>query len=551
MPPSQDGYGAACDRTMCTFNAYAKACAAAFERSAAGSAVEGRGGLDLEAFCALVRSVEGVDDDRRAVRGGEAQHGDERLRRRFAELDTDGSGRIEAGEFLRFALLDALTRARKRVYDIFVASDADRTHAIDRDEWRTAVTSMGFGAAPDAIDALFSAFDEDGFGKLTYAELTSALRPASIARNRHALRTAAGRKTALGAAARLDAAAGLSIEEQLQHILHTRRARVMDLFREWDADGDGTITPAELRAALLAMGYDVDRDTVQRFFAAADRDGSGCLQPMELYSTLRRGAPTKGEAPGEGASGGDPAATTDGGDEQRRVYGSRPVGGWDFGVLSWAQEEANRMAARAATVAMQGAARRRAISSLRANPLQWSDAGHDYSRAVAAGPRRAEPPPRRAELPGRPAELAVRQAESPMRQAESPIPGTSPAPEPSSRPTSPLGMEARRTMASALSLPAHKPPPLSGEALGEWWQDACLWSVLRKSRQQHAARAVDAGAIQMALRLKRSGSAGHTALPSRAAAATAAVRVPARAGSANRPTGLPPSPIVSAAPKYA
>ena len=45
--------------------------------------------------------------------------------------------------------------------------------------------------------------------------------------------------------------------EQLKQALLKNAGRVMDLFREWDEDGDGQITRKEFRAAMLRMGLEV------------------------------------------------------------------------------------------------------------------------------------------------------------------------------------------------------------------------------------------------------------------------------------------------------
>ena len=56
------------------------------------------GMLTLDEFSSLVKERE------------EGEHTDEELRERFNRLDTDGSGRIELNEYLRWALRDALAR---------------------------------------------------------------------------------------------------------------------------------------------------------------------------------------------------------------------------------------------------------------------------------------------------------------------------------------------------------------------------------------------------------------------------------------------------------
>ena len=44
-----------------------------------------------------------------------------------------------------------------------------------------------------------------------------------------------------------DKAARLQVREQLRSVLASHAARVLDLFREWDDDGDGLVSYTEFR----------------------------------------------------------------------------------------------------------------------------------------------------------------------------------------------------------------------------------------------------------------------------------------------------------------
>ena len=63
--------------------------------------------LDFGEFCAMVRNRE------------EGDFTEEELRERFTELDADGSGKIDLGEYIKFALRGALRRSATRVMDLF------------------------------------------------------------------------------------------------------------------------------------------------------------------------------------------------------------------------------------------------------------------------------------------------------------------------------------------------------------------------------------------------------------------------------------------------
>ena len=166
-------------------------------------------------------------------------------------------------------------------------------------------------------------------GRLSFAELSASLRPSTIARNKHALRRGKlgpnARKSALGSGVTVSATATESVQQQLQRILLRSRARVMDLFREWDDDGSGTVTASEFHGALAALGYEAERPDVEALFELFDLDGSGKIDYGELHAALRDGAAALDAV--------DPAT----GESKRRkaplrrtpTFGSRPVGGWD------------------------------------------------------------------------------------------------------------------------------------------------------------------------------------------------------------------------------
>ena len=45
--------------------------------------------------------------------------------------------------------------------------------------------------------------------------------------------------------------------DQLRDALVTNAVRVIDLFREWDEDGDGTVSKKEFRKAVIHLGLEV------------------------------------------------------------------------------------------------------------------------------------------------------------------------------------------------------------------------------------------------------------------------------------------------------
>ena len=65
--------------------------------------------------------------------------------------------------------------------------------------------------------------------------------------------------------------------------------RVMDLFREWDIDGDGEISRKEFRSSMKRLGLEVPAKDIDALFDSWDPDGGGTLDFKELQKVLRGG----------------------------------------------------------------------------------------------------------------------------------------------------------------------------------------------------------------------------------------------------------------------
>ena len=73
----------------------------------------------------------------------------------------------------------------------------------------------------------------------------------------------------------LDEDSGVPIGEQLKQALVRNAGKMMDLFREWDEDGDGEITRKEFRAAMTRMQLEVPQPDVDALFDSWDPSGDG------------------------------------------------------------------------------------------------------------------------------------------------------------------------------------------------------------------------------------------------------------------------------------
>ena len=203
--------------------------------------------LDFHEFCAFIRERE------------EGEHGPAELRARFDELDLNHNGKIEIHEYLMFSLRDALSRSVTRVLDLLIAWDADGSGDISKREFRKAIKALGFDGVRDKeIDAVFDEMDSSGDGKVDYKEMNRKIREFAglTAKGKYKLRrTAGGRKgAALSTSTKIDYHSGVPVSHQLRDALKANAVRVIDLFRDWDEDGDGTIDFKEVpRRRLLRV----------------------------------------------------------------------------------------------------------------------------------------------------------------------------------------------------------------------------------------------------------------------------------------------------------
>ena len=78
----------------------------------------------------------------------------------------------------------------------------------------------------------------------------------------------------------------LTIAEQLARALRANSSRVMDLFRQWDTDGDGEVSRLEFHKAMPALGLDVPAEDIDALFDEWDADGGGSLEYKELSKIL-------------------------------------------------------------------------------------------------------------------------------------------------------------------------------------------------------------------------------------------------------------------------
>jgi hypothetical protein len=108
-----------------------------------------------------------------------------------------------------------------------------------------------------------------------------------------------------------------SLPELLSSLLHQSKARVMDLFRALDKNGDGQVTRAELAKALKDLGVQASKSAMDELFSHLDPDHSGGIEFRELQRALMATArtdskrePAAGSAPSEAPASSTPPTSS-------------------------------------------------------------------------------------------------------------------------------------------------------------------------------------------------------------------------------------------------
>ena len=224
--------------------------------------------------------------------------GKRRLTAKAAREHVTDEATKEAIKSIRAALL----RDMPRVIDLFRKFDRNGDGMVSRAEFREVLPILNLGGRVGApqMDAVFDAVDADGSGFVDYTELQKQLRKGADveldaalrdgakgeieveARNKIALRTSALEGELSGARREV------SLDE-MRRAIWQNAARVIDMFRTLDRNGDFTVTKSEFRAALPLLGFDASATAaIDAVYAELDDNGNGFVEYEELNKALRR-----------------------------------------------------------------------------------------------------------------------------------------------------------------------------------------------------------------------------------------------------------------------
>ena len=70
------------------------------------------------------------------------------------------------------------------------------------------------------------------------------------------------------------------------------KARGAEIFKEMDADGNGSIDASELKSAFAAVGVELTQKEVKSMMHEADRDGDGQIDAEEFENCESSAAPS-------------------------------------------------------------------------------------------------------------------------------------------------------------------------------------------------------------------------------------------------------------------
>ena len=187
-------------------------------------------------------------------------------------------------EYLLFSLRDALARS-SIVLSICSRSGTRTAPAQLTSVSCAAVRALGFEVDDEEAESFSIQLDDDRSGKLEYAELNTMLRKNAFGEGvRARLKRAkdvrddsrsakmtmknmnvnytSAKLSALDPMVKLEANSEMSVQQQLANALAENSAKLIDLFREWDEDGNGSIDKTEFRKSVAALGTTHRRRTL-------------------------------------------------------------------------------------------------------------------------------------------------------------------------------------------------------------------------------------------------------------------------------------------------
>ena len=188
---------------------------------------------------------------------------------------------------------DLVQEATNRIVQSFRAWDTDGSGSLSRSEFAKAMAVIGFHCTSEELLSLFEQLDADGSGTIAYAELLGALRDATpgttplrpAAADLHSEYMVSTHELAPIESTRVQWVDGRSMTGQISDLLMGQMREVVDAFQKWDTDGSNCLSHAEFARAMAALGLKSSQK-VQQLWKEFDRDGNGSISFDELRMAL-------------------------------------------------------------------------------------------------------------------------------------------------------------------------------------------------------------------------------------------------------------------------
>ena len=195
-----------------------------------------------------------------------------------------------------------------RVADLFNAWDTNNDGKISRREFCRAVKVLGLNATDEETTALYDSFDRDGSDSVELNELNALLRQGNTvqlaavlqpgargaieteAKNVHELRTTADSHRFT---AEWGPVAAAEVPGRIKQLLERKHERLMNIFAEWDTDGNGIVSRGEFCAALRRLGLDLSDGDLVWLFECFDEDGGGSIDAAEFAHLVHSAASSR------------------------------------------------------------------------------------------------------------------------------------------------------------------------------------------------------------------------------------------------------------------
>ncbi|KAI6676959.1 hypothetical protein NL676_037755 [Syzygium grande] len=142
----------------------------------------------------------------------------------------------------------------KQLRDIFARFDMDADGSLTQLELAALLRSLGLKPTGDQIHAMLADMDSNGNGSVEFDELVSALLP--------------------------------DMTEQV----FVNQEQLAEVFRLFDRDSNGYITPAELAGSMAKMGHPLTYRELSEMMREADTNGDGVISFQEFATIMARSA---------------------------------------------------------------------------------------------------------------------------------------------------------------------------------------------------------------------------------------------------------------------